>query len=357
MRSAHRLGSLRILTAGLIALAMGGLCLVASAGPAHAGAFPGPNGLIVFESDVNGCCHLFTVHPDGSGLQQVTHVGLNFDPAWSPGGKLIAFARDTGQSQDIYTMQPDGSHVHRVTWTGCEDYSAFSPDGRWLVASHWPGTYPDCFINNPDLYIIHPDGTGRHKLTHTPELRELLAEWAPNGTQIAYSAHSDGSFDDYHVYVINRDGTGTAQITPDDTPSLFPDWSPGSGSITYNAFLPNSRIWTVRPDGSGRKELTDPPALLSDFQPAYSPDGQRITFVSDRLFDERFDVFVMKADGTGIHRIVNSPTGTSPDMPDWGSNLGSTQESSLPPSSALEPSENARPIDVHQVLARLLRRS
>src|SRR5205814_1776134 len=127
--------------------------------------------------------------PDGTGLRQLTKSGLNFDPAWSAGGKLITFSRDTGHAQDIYVMRADGSHVHRVTLTGCEDYSSFSPDGQWLVATHWPGTYPDCFINNPDLYLIRPDGTGRHKLTHTPDLRELYAQSAPNGTQLADAAH------------------------------------------------------------------------------------------------------------------------------------------------------------------------
>ena len=86
-------------------------------------------------------------------------------------------------------------------------------------------------------------------------------------------------------YVIDPDGTGTLQITPDDVPSFFPNWAPDSQLITYNALVPNFRIFVVRPDGSGRKALTNPPALLNDIGPAYSPDGQEITFASDRMFD------------------------------------------------------------------------
>ena len=46
-------------------------------------------------------------------------------------------------------------------------------------------------------------------------------------------------------------------------------------------------------DGSGVVRLTDHSAR--DGEPAWSPDGQRIAFSSDR--DGNYDIYVMNADG------------------------------------------------------------
>ena len=54
---------------------------------------------------------------------------------------------------------------------------------------------------------------------------------------------------------------------------------------------------------TGRGRLTDNQA--DDFQPAWSPDGSRMAFVSDR--DGNFEVYVMSADGSGQARLTNNP--------------------------------------------------
>ncbi len=48
-------------------------------------------------------------------------------------------------------------------------------------------------------------------------------------------------------------------------------------------------------DGSGQRNLTS--NLAYDGDPAWSPDGRKITFVSNR--DGRYAVYVMNADGSG----------------------------------------------------------
>ena len=49
----------------------------------------------------------------------------------------------------------------------------------------------------------------------------------------------------------------------------------------------------------------------SDSGPAWSPDGTRIAFASDRYGD--FEVFVMNADGTDVYS-----TGQKGTHPSWG---------------------------------------
>jgi dipeptidyl aminopeptidase/acylaminoacyl peptidase len=61
----------------------------------------------------------------------------------------------------------------------------------------------------------------------------------------------------------------------------------------------NFELYTMKPDGSDVRRLTDNPA--SDLQPAWSPDGQRIAFTSNRSGNS--DIWVMDADGTHALRL------------------------------------------------------
>ena len=62
-------------------------------------------------------------------------------------------------------------------------------------------------------------------------------------------------------------------------------------------------IFTMNPDGSTIKQLTHNGAL--DWEPAVSPNGERIAFFSDR--DGNNEIYVMNADGTGQMRLTNNP--------------------------------------------------
>jgi Tol biopolymer transport system component len=78
-------------------------------------------------------------------------------------------------------------------------------------------------------------------------------------------------------------------------------------------------------NGKDLTQITDPGIGHHDIPGTYSPDGTQVVFASDRLSTNfSLDLFIMKADGSGIHRIAAGlTTGGCPDTncvtPSWGS--------------------------------------
>jgi WD40-like Beta Propeller Repeat len=94
---------------------------------------------------------------------------------------------------------------------------------------------------------------------------------------------------------------------------------PGAnGRIAFTCdYFGNDEICTVNPDGSDYRRLTNTDASFDDENPAWSPDGQRIAFVSNRSGAP--DIWVMNADGGGLQNLTNSAE--NDDDPTW-SNSG-----------------------------------
>ena len=79
------------------------------------------------------------------------------------------------------------------------------------------------------------------------------------------------------------------------------------------AFDDHGQIYTSRPDGSGRKQLTHTDAPLQNIEPAWSPDGRRIAFLRVRGGKQStayaytpLSLYIMNADGSQQHAIPHT---------------------------------------------------
>ena len=114
---------------------------------------------------------------------------------------------------------------------------------------------------------------------------------------------------DYAIYSMSASGEGQERLTDAEgdpsTPQglLFqtePAWSPDGSTIAFvSKRTGNSDLYAMDADGSGTRPLTK--TKEDDVQPDWSPDGEQIVF--SRGSPTR--LFVMNADGSGARRLTD----------------------------------------------------
>ncbi len=122
---------------------------------------------------------------------------------------------------------------------------------------------------------------------------------------IAFVSTRDSGFDDIHdIYVMNADGSGATNLSDNSADDFGPAWSPDGSKIAFTSNRNGGYdIYVMSADGSGVVRLTDDPAY--DRSPAWSPDGTKIAFISDS--DGNDNIYVMSADGSGLVGLTDDP--------------------------------------------------
>jgi dipeptidyl aminopeptidase/acylaminoacyl peptidase len=224
--------------------------------------------------------HIWRVNTDGTGVRQLTFSERGETlPQWSPDGKTIAFvsSRDSGSASA----------------------GAAPGDGEGPIAQLW--TMP-------------ADGGEARKLTDTKESVTAYA-WSPNGKTIAYVARDplskdsddkrkrrddpqvfEGDFRLSHLFAVDVEGAANAhaeamELVHDAALTVRgePTWSADSSRIAFAA-APTTMIRDDRSDiylvaaraanGKGATAEKITTNVGPDTDPAWSPDGSTIAFLS-----------------------------------------------------------------------------
>ncbi len=205
-------------------------------------------------------------------------------PEWSGDGRKVYFSSHRNNTTALWVVGvPDGT-VERVTNSaGPEGHPTLSADGSTLVYTN--------ALDDPNI-VMHDLYTGNETVIGGSRDDQMPA-FLPDMSALVYlSDRSEG----YRLWVqpIGADGAVgeprllTQQAVSVANPAISPD---GRWVAYYRVFEGQRDIWIAAVDGGPAYQFTDHPA--TDVHPAWSPDGARLAFVSDRS-DGVNQVFVSK---------------------------------------------------------------
>lgn len=319
---------------------------------------------IAFVSNRSGNNEIYAMNANGSGLAKLTADGVNDrQPTWSPDNTRIAYVSNKDGNDEIYTMSPTGTGVTRLTNnTSNETEPAFSPTGAQIAytsdrasdghkaiftqpaaggaevalrAASSPAAANDhapvySFDGSTINFISDRNGAedvywmnvaqGANNLA-VPIAKGLGSNaslsWTPLNARVVFVSNRDG---DNEIYTVNANGSAPIRITTSAGEDRDPSWLPGAGRIAFSTNRDgNFEIYSMLFNGTGLVRLTNTSGLTfnSNIEPAWSFDGTKILFASNRV-GNKFHIFSMNADGTGLTQLTtgsgnqNHPT-WSPD--------------------------------------------
>jgi hypothetical protein len=212
-------------------------------------------------------------------------------PVWSPEGKFVVTSTlelSTAETPRLgyrtWKTPADGSgQPERMAVSDSDVVHDWSADGHWLVTTIGaPFTVTEKLAKLREqfadvaredwgnLYIQHPDGTGRRGIVTSRNVYAFNPRFSPDSRQIVYAREEQGK---YSIRVIELESGQERTILPDSDPGIVVHracWSPDGlrlAVLEYNSQVAgadesapleraNHRIVLVDPDGNNRHNVT-----------------------------------------------------------------------------------------------------
>ena len=230
---------------------------------------------ILFQSNRSGSWQIEVMDADGSHRRALTQGPSNNNfPDWSPDSARVAFVSDRDGNEDVFVMDGDGGGARNLTRNASRDIHPYwSQDGAHILFSSTRDG------EHFQLYEMDADGGGVRRLVTSGD-DDTCSRVSPAGDRIVYLTNLASGRDD--VIVARRDGSQPVDVTDDAQPDGWPCWTPDGAHIVYAAGPPGAfALRIMKPDGTERRQLTQPEPGWTDARPCVSPDGRRVMFNRD----------------------------------------------------------------------------
>ncbi|MDQ3992448.1 MAG: hypothetical protein M3229_02195 [Actinomycetota bacterium] len=306
-------------------------------------------------SDVRVVLEAPTSNPD------VLRVGF---PAWTPDGRRILFSAVTAEREgrvgddgtftyyetDVFAISPDGGHVERLTETGDASSAVPSPDGTTILYAR--REHQDRFPPTSGLWLRDADGGNERRLLAVEDGQlDFVGGWSPDGGRIVFTRcrwiapRPDGTIPNTcAVYTVSPERTGLERLaerahggafSPDGKRILFVSDRDENGVHATGSDEEEfaNELYVMDEDGSDQTRLTETEGLDEGFA-AWRPDGERIVYAREGPRRFATQLMVANSDGSCPTRIAGDAdfsAGASPERPQFDEPAWRSGRSMNPP--------------------------
>jgi len=194
--------------------------------------------------------------------EPISLSGQSSGITWAPDGSKIALTTfDTSTSvNQLQVVDVQSGQVSTVaTGKGAIGPPRWSPDGSRIVFDASDGA-----LNQ--IFVYKLGDAAAVKLKARPS-NAFAPDWSPDGNELVFVAL--GPAEIHQLYKMNADGSNETQITSSNVTKAFPRWAPDNTLIAFAgtvavpvtserpALVHNLGVFTVKPDGSDERNLTD----------------------------------------------------------------------------------------------------
>ncbi len=186
--------------------------------------------------------------------QQLTPYGNDLEAEWSPDGERIIFTTSRDGFQELYTMLPDGTGLQRLTVNEQQNdlQASFSPDGTRIAYM----TNYSVGDGTGEIWLMDAEGSNQLPLTQN-NVDDRLPVWSPDSSMIAFiTTDSDRTGTDIYLYDV---AAGEArQLTREPGYDYNPQWSSDGRWLVYIGQGEQSGgLYRIRRDGSQRQLILE----------------------------------------------------------------------------------------------------
>jgi Tol biopolymer transport system component len=239
-----------------------------------------------------------------------------FEPTWSPDGKKIAFvvgsgsvgatiqARDAAGTQTILATAAPGTRVNSPS---------YSPDGTKVAYVQFGNNKSNLMVNGvkvgatDDAFPFFPQWLADDQLLYTADGKIRTTMLTPGGAtaEIPFEVKFTLNRPPYRHKRFDFDSDDAKQALGIVAPALSPD----GRRVAFGAL---NQIWVME---IGRRPRPITGGLYYKTDPAWSPDGSKIAYASDKS-GKTMDLYVIDW-RTGVERRVTALDASAEVSPAW----------------------------------------